>query len=78
MTYRGRVKNGVIVLEDAGVLAEGTTVRVQPLLRRPDKKKPGKAQSLGQRLMKFAGTVKGLPKDMAKNHDHYIHGARRK
>jgi len=23
---------------------------------------------------KFAGTVRGLPADMALNHDHYLHG----
>lgn len=27
------------------------------------------------RLLKLAGTAKGLPKDLAKNHDHYLHGA---
>ena len=29
MTYRGRVKNGVIVVEDAPRLPEGTLVRVE-------------------------------------------------
>jgi len=29
MTYRGRVKNGVIVVEDASPLPEGTSVRVE-------------------------------------------------
>ncbi|MEO6435933.1 MAG: hypothetical protein ABIP55_09245 [Tepidisphaeraceae bacterium] len=31
MTYRGQVKNGVVVLEDGPSLPEGTQVRVQPL-----------------------------------------------
>ncbi|HYE32856.1 MAG TPA: hypothetical protein VEH27_15615 [Methylomirabilota bacterium] len=26
------------------------------------------------RLKAFAGAITGLPSDMAKNHDHYIHG----
>jgi hypothetical protein len=26
------------------------------------------------RLRKFAGAVRGLPSDMAANHDHYLHG----
>jgi hypothetical protein len=47
---------------------------VQPLTQASSKKRPGKAQTLGKRLMKFAGSAKGLPKDMARNHDHYIHG----
>ncbi|MGB8354767.1 MAG: hypothetical protein WCD79_12810 [Chthoniobacteraceae bacterium] len=32
---------------------------------------PGEA---GQGLKRFAGTVRGLPSDMASNHDHYLHG----
>jgi hypothetical protein len=75
MTYRGHVKNGVVVLERKARLPEGTTVDVQPL---PSKKKISTQESLGQRLLKFAGTVPGLPKDMARNHDHYIHGKPRK
>ncbi len=70
MTYRGKVKNGVIVLETAASLAEGTEVTVQPLapLAKP---KPG---TLGERLMRFAGKAKGLPSDAARNHDHYLYG----
>lgn len=78
MTYLGHIKNGKVVLEDKASLPEGTPVRVQPLTKAPAKKRSGKAKTLGQRLMKFAGSAKGLPKDMARNHDHYIHGAPRK
>ena len=35
-------------------------------------------ETLGDRLMKFAGTAPGLPHDLARNHDHYIHGAPKK
>lgn len=31
MTYRGQVKNGVIVLDDGSPLKEGTLVRVEPI-----------------------------------------------
>ncbi len=31
MTYRGRVKNGVVVLDDPVGLGEGTVVRVEPV-----------------------------------------------
>jgi hypothetical protein len=30
---------------------------------------------LSRRLLKHAGTVPGLPADMARQHDHYIHGS---
>lgn len=78
MTFRGLVKNGVVVLEEKAKLAEGTRVRVQTMKKAAGRKKAGSSQTLGQRLMKFAGSAKGLPKDMARNHDHYIHGAPRK
>jgi hypothetical protein len=61
------------------MLAEGTPVRVEPLKKGSARKKGrGRTQTLGQRLMKFAGRAKGLPRDMARNHDHYIHGAARR
>ena len=39
---------------------------------------PGAETTLGQRLMKFAGTAKGLPTDLARNHDHYLYGMPKK
>jgi len=30
--------------------------------------------TLGEELMKFAGKAKGLPRDLARNHDHYLNG----
>lgn len=78
MTYRGYVKNGVVVLDDAADLAEGTPVRVQPVAKKAPRKKRAATTTLGERLMRFAGRAKGLPRDMARNHDHYIHGAPKK
>ena len=67
--HYGKVANGVIILDEPGALPEGTTVRVTPV----------KVEStLGQRLLEFAGTIEGLPSDMARNHDHYIHGTVKK
>ena len=39
-----------------------------------------KAQSwtIGKVLLEFAGTAEGLPPDMARNHDHYLHGTPKK
>jgi hypothetical protein len=78
MTLRGRVKNGVVVLEEKARLAEGTSVRVQPVKGPTGRNGNGKPKTLGKRLMKFAGRAKGLPTDLARNHDHYIHGTPRK
>ena len=72
MSYVGTVSNGVVILPPEAKLDEGTKVRVEPVAEGP------KAQTLGQRLMKFAGTAKGLPGDMARNHDYYLHGRPRK
>jgi hypothetical protein len=72
MTYRGRIKNGVVVLDEKVSLPEGAEVEVD-LLPAAETTIP-----LGQRLLKFAGKAKGLPPDMAKNHDHYLYGISKK
>jgi hypothetical protein len=35
-------------------------------------------RTLAERLKNVIGQGKGLPSDLAKNHDHYIHGAPKK
>ena len=72
MTYKGKVKGGVVVLEPGARLDEGAEVVVETV-RQGDE-----YASLREGLLKFAGTVKGLPSDMASNHDHYIHGTPKK
>jgi len=66
--YTGTIVNGVVVLQDGESLPEGTRVRVVAVDKEVEK------EPLGKRLLKFAGTIPGLPPDMAENHDHYIHG----
>ncbi|MHC4200554.1 MAG: hypothetical protein ACYSU0_11225 [Planctomycetota bacterium] len=79
MVVRGKVKGGVVVLDKSGSLPEGTVVRVEPV---EDKaaavKAPEGEQSLAEMLLSLAGTVKGLPEDMALNHDHYLYGLPKK
>ncbi|HEY3322534.1 MAG TPA: hypothetical protein VGP72_18880 [Planctomycetota bacterium] len=75
MTYRGTVTNGVVVIEDPKGLPEGASVNVQLVRRRKTRRK--KVNGWDE-LLKLAGTVKGLPSDMARNHDHYIHGLPRR
>jgi hypothetical protein len=69
MTIEGTVQNGVVVLDSGRQLPEGT--RVEVIVRDTAEKKP----TLRERLLKLAGTVDDLPADMARNHDHYLHGA---
>jgi hypothetical protein len=69
MTYRGRVKNGVIVLDPPATLPDGAEVEVSPT----------SSESLGptwsEVFKDIVGKAEGLPTDMARNHDHYLHGA---
>jgi len=66
MTYRGHIENGSVVLDEAVVLPEGTKVRVEPLAE--------SGKTLAERFNDVIGCVSDLPSDMAKNHDHYLHG----
>jgi hypothetical protein len=75
MTYRGTVKGGVVVLEDPNVLPEGTEVAVSPAEENIDAQELPVAPAWDDVLKDFIGQADGLPSDMARNHDHYIHGA---
>ena len=72
MSISGIIQNGVVVFDSGLSLPEGT--RVEIVVREPAVKPP----TLRDRLAKLAGTVDDLPSDMARNHDHYIHGAPKK
>jgi hypothetical protein len=79
MTYVGTVQGGVVVLEGGAALPEGTRVRVEPdaeSVAKPSDAQP-QGGTLGQRLLKFAGSAAGLPPDLAEFHDCYIHGTPR-
>ena len=71
---RGRVHNGVVVLEVPGALREGTEVAVQPLARRGKKAQAAKRPTVSPALARLAGMAKGLPPDAARNVDHYLYG----
>lgn len=66
MTFRGHVQSGVVVFDGPQTPPEGVTVEVSVL--------PKEEVSLADFLLEFAGTIDGLPSDMAAQHDHYIHG----
>jgi len=67
MSYRGEVKNGVVVLEPGAALQEGTQVDVEPVA-------PLIVATLAERLQAVVGRASGLPVDLAAQHDHYLHG----
>lgn len=78
MTYRGRIKNGVVVFDEAVSLPEGTEVEV--VLPQPNE---GASQQKGtptlyEQLKDVIGVITDLPPDFAENHDHYIHGCPKK
>jgi len=72
MTYKGRVRNGLIVLDPPAELPEGTEVRVEPVEDDDD------YRGLREGLLSLSGIVEGLPSDMARNHDRYLHGTPKK
>ena len=70
MTYRGKVKNGVVVLEAGAKIPDGIEVRVEPVAIPEEDQQP----AIYKRLSKIAGKAKGLPRDLAGQHDHYLYG----
>lgn len=79
MECTGTVRGGVVVFDPGAAIEDGTAVVVRPAVdARPADPAVEKEPALGQWLLQFAGAVEGLPPDMARNHDHYIHGTPRK
>lgn len=79
MTYRGRVENGVVVLEPGACLREGMDVRVEPMPETEgDARGSEQLRQLREGLLGFSGVVKDGPSDLARNHDHYLHGTPRR
>ena len=71
MVYLGKVKNGVVVLENGAGLPDGTEVRVEPFSR--DENVAAEGPTLAEQFADIIGTVPELPADMAAQHDHYLH-----
>ncbi len=70
MSFTGLVEDGRVVLPPGTNLPSGTKVRVETV--EPE------IGSLADSLQEFIGVFDDLPADLARNHDHYIHGARRR
>ena len=69
MSYKGRVKNGVVVLPPEAKLPEGTEVEVIAGTDLLPEDHPAIAA-----ILKLAKPRPHWPKDYARNLDHYVHG----
>ena len=80
MTYRGRVKDGLVVLEGPRMPPEGAPVSVR-VLKAPTRRAGTRRRSAAtpfERMKPFIGVITDLPADLSLNHDHYLYGAPRK
>jgi len=66
MSFQGHVENGVVVFDVPLTVPNGTAVRVEVIA--PTRK------TLAERFKNVIGAGVDLPVDLAKNHDHYLHG----
>jgi hypothetical protein len=80
MQLEGVIVNGRVELDSPADLPEGTRVRVEPVVAEAPETSPSEKplSPLAQRLLALAGKAKGLPPDMAEQHDHYIHGTKKR
>ena len=67
---KGHYRNQAVELSDPIDLPEGTEVEIEVEPIGPQ----APQTSLAKGLLKLAGQARDLPDDMAKNHDHYLHG----
>lgn len=68
MVARGRIQNGVVILEEGAKLPEGASVLVETL---------DAPVAAPLKLEAFAGCATSFPPDASENHDHYLYGAPR-
>ncbi len=78
MTYRGKVKNGVVVPDEPGDLPEGAEVSMRVLQRRGRKHRATTPKTTYEDMKPFIGVITDLPSDLSLNHDHYLYGAPKK
>jgi hypothetical protein len=78
VTYRGKYKNGTVVLPKGVNIPEGAEVEVTPIRTRPNGSGDESESSFYERYKEFIGALDGLPSDLAENHDYYLYGALRR
>ena len=72
MSVTGTVENGVVKLPAGVQLPDGTEVEVTLLVATKE------AEQFTDELVRIASQTKNLPADLARNHDHYLHGLPKK
>ena len=75
MTYRGKYKNGTVVLPKGVDIPEGAEVEVTAIRTPSNGSGEGSDSSFYERYKEFIGVLEGLPSDLAEKHDHYLYGA---
>jgi hypothetical protein len=74
VVYRGRIRDGRIELDEQVRLPEGAPVEVSLAEQQAASGNDELGPTLYERLKPVIGSAKGLPPDLARNHDHYLHG----
>ena len=77
MTYKGHIKNGVVVLDEQVNLPDGTQVRVEAV-GTVHEDEPSSQPMLTEIFKDIIGKGEGLPSDGSEQHDHYIYGTPRR
>jgi len=72
MSYTGKIQNGVVVLPPWAALPEGTEVEITPVITQQQ------ASDFTEQVVRIAEQVRDLPPDLARQHDHYVHGLTKK
>jgi hypothetical protein len=72
--WYGRVKNGVVVLDDATGLPEGADVEVSPIAAPEGVGDPADTPTLYEWLKPVFGIAKGLPPDGSTQVDEDLYG----
>ena len=72
MTCIGKVSEGKVLLPPGVHLPEGAEVE----LHIDERNTPVTSASgdFTENLLRIAAKIEGLPPDLARNHDHYLHG----
>jgi hypothetical protein len=78
MVYAGYVEKGMVVVDDPVALPDGTRVKVEIVPLVIEDSSGERLETLYDQLAPLVGAAKGLPPDLARNHDHYLHGQPRK
>jgi predicted DNA-binding antitoxin AbrB/MazE fold protein len=78
MTLQGHIKNGAIVPDVPVVLPEGAAVQIEVVEKGSEAEIVESRKTLAERFASIIGAARGLPADLADQHDHYLHGTPKK